>query len=257
MEWLDRYRDGQRDQVWHELRQLGAAVREPHHLEQARLVCDEMALRARRNVETAVQILTERGYRFTTNDDDQTPVVPHYPPGPRASAHARWLDERFGLPLAVESWVRIVGDVWFVGTHPAWASAAASDPLVIELEGSRYPESDIGEYFADEHQAWSEWPEARSGRAGPFVLPAAPDRLHKDNTSGVRRTASSSPTEPPKGSSRVRCRCPSWATSTGSSGTAGSLTQPTLPGRRGRSGRRSPGRCSRCDATDVTCRPSS
>lgn len=184
MEWLDRYRDGQRDQVWHELRQLGAAVREPHHLEQARLVCDEMALRARRNVETAVQILTERGYRFTTNDDDQTPVVPHYPPGPRASAHARWLDERFGLPLAVESWVRIVGDVWFVGTHPAWASAAASDPLVIELEGSRYPESAIGEYFADEHQAWSEWPEARSGRAGPFVLPAPPDRLHKDNTSG-------------------------------------------------------------------------
>ncbi len=43
--WLDRYRAGQRHQVWHELRQLGAAVREPGLSEQAQLVCDEMARR--------------------------------------------------------------------------------------------------------------------------------------------------------------------------------------------------------------------
>jgi hypothetical protein len=27
--WLDRYRGGQRDHIWHERRQLGSAVREP------------------------------------------------------------------------------------------------------------------------------------------------------------------------------------------------------------------------------------
>jgi hypothetical protein len=43
--WLDRYRAGQRDHVWHELRQLGSAVREPGVFEQAQLVCDEMARR--------------------------------------------------------------------------------------------------------------------------------------------------------------------------------------------------------------------
>jgi hypothetical protein len=36
---------GQRHQVWHELRQLGAAVREPALSERAQLVCDEMARR--------------------------------------------------------------------------------------------------------------------------------------------------------------------------------------------------------------------
>ena len=52
--WLDRYRAGQRHQVWHELRQLGAAVREPGLSEQAQLVCDEMARRARRNIEVII-----------------------------------------------------------------------------------------------------------------------------------------------------------------------------------------------------------
>jgi hypothetical protein len=42
-DWLDRYRAGQRDRVWHELRQLGGAVREPGLREEALLVCGEMA----------------------------------------------------------------------------------------------------------------------------------------------------------------------------------------------------------------------
>jgi hypothetical protein len=37
------------------------------------------------------------------------------------------------------SWVRLVGDVWLVGTHPQRAASASADPLVIEAEGSRYP----------------------------------------------------------------------------------------------------------------------
>lgn len=45
-DWLDRYRAGQRDRVWHELRQLGGAVREPGLRKEALLVCGEMARRA-------------------------------------------------------------------------------------------------------------------------------------------------------------------------------------------------------------------
>jgi len=67
--WLDRYRAGQRDRVWHELRQLGGAVREPGLIEEAQLVCDEMACRARQNVEVIIERLSSAGYRFHANDD--------------------------------------------------------------------------------------------------------------------------------------------------------------------------------------------
>jgi hypothetical protein len=147
-DWLSRYRDGHRDQVWHELRQLGRAVHEPDLAAQAQRVCDEMARRARRNIEVIVGRLTEQGYRFHANDDEQGPVTPYYPPGPESSQMADWLQGRFGaVPMTLLSWVRIVGDVWLVGTHPQWPDSASADPLVIQVEGSQHPDSPIREYF--------------------------------------------------------------------------------------------------------------
>jgi hypothetical protein len=54
---------------------------------------------------------------------------------------------------------------------------------VIEAEGSLYPGEPIRGYFEESHEQWHEWA-ARNPAAGPFVLPLAPDRLHKDNVSG-------------------------------------------------------------------------
>jgi hypothetical protein len=184
--WLSRYRDGQREQVWQELRQLGTAVRQSEWAEEAQLVCDEMARRARHNIELIVERLSDSGYRFHANDDEQAAVQPHVPPTAAAAAHADWLEQRFGaVPMTLLSWVRIVGDVWLVGTHPQWSSSASADPLVIEVQGSRYPgEPPIREYFDDE---WADWQEGQAeavDNGGLFVLPLAPDRFHKDNTSG-------------------------------------------------------------------------
>src|ERR1700758_5621236 len=90
--WLERYRAGQREQVWHELRQLGSAVRDdPGLAREAELVCGEMARRARRNVEMIVGRLTDQGYRFHHNDDEQTPAVPWVPPTAAAGEYADWL----------------------------------------------------------------------------------------------------------------------------------------------------------------------
>ncbi len=182
--WLQRYRAGQRDQVWAELSELGGAVRQPGLAQEAQLVCDEMARRARDNVELIVERLTAQGYRFHRNNRARTPVAPWAPPTARASEHAAWLQERFGpVPMTVLSWVRIVGDVWLVGTHPHWPESASADPLVIELEGSRHPELSIDRHYEEEFRAWRE----RTGQdpdAGPFTLDIAPDRLRKDNTSG-------------------------------------------------------------------------
>ncbi|MDT0529138.1 hypothetical protein RM555_09050 [Micromonospora sp. DSM 115977] len=179
LDWVNRYVAGERERVWHEMRQLGSRVREPAFAPEAQAVCDEMARRARSNIETLVARLREQGYRFHENDDDQTPMDAYTPPGPKAEEHLYWLEQRLGpLPMVLSSWIRIVGDVWLVGTHPQWPSSAAADPLVLELAGSRYPDSDIREYFAEEIEAWQE------DQDEPFLLPVAPDHFHKDNVSG-------------------------------------------------------------------------
>lgn len=185
-DWLRRYRRGERAQVWHELRQLGSRVREPGLVEEAELVCDEMAHRARHNIELLVERLDATGYRFHTNDVDQEPVVPFVVATEAAADHARWLDDTFGpVPLTMLSWVRLVGDVWLVGTHPQAVDSAACDPLVIEIEGSRYPEDSMRDCLLEERDIWREQLDDPEN-PGLFALPVAPDRLHKDNVSGGR-----------------------------------------------------------------------
>ncbi|MBM0206795.1 hypothetical protein JNW90_30140 [Micromonospora sp. STR1s_5] len=180
LDWVEHYVAGEQEQVWHEMRQLGSRVRDLAFAAEAQAVCDEMARRARSNIETVIARLRDQGYRFHENDDDQTPTEPYAPPGPEAEEHLRWLEERLGpLPMALSSWIRIVGDVWLVGTHPQWSSSAAADPLVLEVAGSRHEGSDIHEYFAEAIEAWREDDQGES-----FVLPVAPDYLHKDNVSG-------------------------------------------------------------------------
>jgi hypothetical protein len=188
--WLDRYRAGQRKQVWHELRQIGAAVREPGLSGQAQLVCDEMARRARRNIEVIIGRLSDAGYRFHSNDGEQAPVTPHVPPAAGAGAHADWLAGRFGpVPMTLLSWVRLTGDVWLVGTHPQWAESASADPLVIEAEGSRYPGEPISGYFDNEHEVWREWAAQDPAEAGLFVLPSLRTGCIRTMSAAARRTA--------------------------------------------------------------------
>ena len=166
--------------MWQELRQLGARVRDPAFAGEAQAVCDEMARRARHNIELLIERLLEQGYRFHENDDAGAPAEPLIGPGPDAEAFVAWLEETFGpIPMVLSSWVRIVGDVWMVGTHPEWQTSAAADPLVVEVAGLRYPGHDIRPYLLGEFEQWHEDPEGR-----PFRLPVAPDHLHKNNVSG-------------------------------------------------------------------------
>lgn len=183
--WLARYNDGQREQVWRELRQLGAGVREPEVRDEAQLVCDAMALRARQNIEVIVEQLTRDGFRFHANDDDETLLTPHIPPTPTAAQHADWLEQQFGpLPLTFLSWVRLVGDVWLVGTHPEWPASREADPLVLQIEGSHYPDSPIQDFFKSAWEAAREDEKAAYPERSPIILELAPDRYHKANVSG-------------------------------------------------------------------------
>jgi len=182
MDWLSRYQRGDRDSVWHELRQLGAVTGD--RAAEAQAICDEMARRARQNVEELVRRLAEDGYRFHSNDDARTAVQPHFPPSEQAGLFVEWLQERFGaVPMTVSSWIRHVGDVWLVGTHPEWDSSSAADPLVVEIEGLRFPDSPIQAYYEDCLESWEESRED-GDEVGLFTLPISPDRHHKNNVSG-------------------------------------------------------------------------
>lgn len=182
--WLERYRSGEREQVWWELRQLGAAVRAPGVVTEALAVCDEMAMRARSNIETIIDRLTTQGFSFHSNDDERSPVVPFRPPSSTVPEAIAAVEENWGpVPMVVSSWMRLVGDVWLVGTHPEWTESGESDPLVIELEGSRYPGVSMVSYWAGEHEAWQQTADD-DPELGGFVMPVAPDRLHKANLSG-------------------------------------------------------------------------
>jgi hypothetical protein len=54
---------------------------------------------------------------------------------------------------------------------------------VIQVEGSHYPGESIRGYFEESLDAWTDW-STQDPTAGPFVLPLAPDMLHKQNVSG-------------------------------------------------------------------------
>lgn len=73
--------------------------------------------------------------------------------------------------MTVLSWLRLVGDVWFVGTHPDWPEAAAADPLVIEIEGARYTDQPIREYFAGDYELWQETKAESSDDPGETTQP--------------------------------------------------------------------------------------
>lgn len=175
-----RYRAGERDEVWRDLRALGLRVFDEPHREDALAVAEEMARRARRNVETLVDRLQADGFAATRNDDDATPRPAHCPPGPDAAALADWAEAELApFPMTVSAWIRHVGDVWLVGHHPRWPESVLADPLVVEFEQAVYG-GGAREYYAEELERWREDPDPGEG----FQLDYAPDALHKANISG-------------------------------------------------------------------------
>src|SRR5262247_3532883 len=69
MNYLERYHNGEYEQVWNELQALGPAVRREPHYSQAREVAAETMRRVRRNCELLVSRLRAVGYVFGTYPD--------------------------------------------------------------------------------------------------------------------------------------------------------------------------------------------
>jgi len=126
--------------------------------------------------------LQSEGYRFAIPEN--VLVEPE-------SSVSDWINEfrqrKLYVPIALEAWLRVIGGVNFMGTHPDWPRPAYAfdddrnqeypiyaDPLVVEM-----PE----EYAVVLYDEWIDRCQADE-EPGPYLLEIAPDHIHKANISG-------------------------------------------------------------------------
>ena len=160
---LQRYRAGERKQVWEELMALGDNVRNADVLPHAIVVARETMRRCHTNVERLHARLEQEEYHFREPDEAFTP------PEDDIMERIADLEQRVGpLPLSLCAWYELVGAVDFsVDTEdPGDDYVEYSDPLVIG------PADYALDY--DEENWYRE----------QYHIDLAPDFYHKDDVSG-------------------------------------------------------------------------
>jgi hypothetical protein len=180
--WLNRYRAGDRAQVWTEIVGLGPDLRDDEvNLAEADAVAHETMERVRANIESLIEILPAFGYQFAPAPG----TVVYRPPETDVGEHLSHLEEVVGvLPLALRAWYEVVGEVSLIGQHPAW-DYEYTDALVVQAPI---------EYVLAGHEQWEA--ERVSGwDRGAFTIDLSPDYLHKANVSGGPPYSMSVPNE--------------------------------------------------------------
>ena len=190
MNYLERYRNGECEQVWSDLQALGAAVREEPHYSEARAVATETMRRVRWNCELLVSRLRALGYLFGTYPDGSTGYYTEGPlvgPSNHTRADCAELEAEAGpLPLSLVAFWEEVGLVDFVGMHPEWPDGL--DPLVVAPPAAAL--CDISEVAGNDWFEKSFYSQLKGAlghknfEAPKFFAGLAPDDLHKDNVSG-------------------------------------------------------------------------
>jgi hypothetical protein len=164
--YLERYQNGEYEQVWKELQALEANVRQQPYLSQAQAVATETMRRVRRNCERIISRLQGLGYVLGTYPDGTRRsyrVAPLTLPSDRMRADREELESEAGpLPLSLIAFWQEVGAVDLVGMHRSWPHGL--DPLVVDP-----PEGPLSDLYDEDDEV--------------FVA-LAPDDLHKDNVSG-------------------------------------------------------------------------
>lgn len=166
MDFLERYMNGEHEQVWQELQKLGASIRNEPIYSQANAVAIETMRRVRRNCERIISRLQTLGYVFGTFPDGtrrQYKVKPLTPPSSNMKADYEELESIAGtLPLSLTAFWNEVGAIDLIGMHPSWSDGL--DPLVVDP-----PEGALSFLFDEGDE---------------IFIGLAPDDLHKDNVSG-------------------------------------------------------------------------
>lgn len=171
MDFIERYKNGEFEQVWNDLQSLGSSVRDEEYFSQAQMVAAETMVRVRRNCETLIQRLREMDYMFDRYPDGSRRSFsqpPLSPPSDQTHSDIAELEAQAGpLPISLVSFWNEVGSVDLVGMHAGWPEGL--DPLVVDP-----PEGALAMLFDSI---------AEDDGASLFAG-LAPDDLHKDNVSG-------------------------------------------------------------------------
>lgn len=179
--FLERYRNGEYEQVWLELLTLSDQVRQEPLLTDASAVAHETMYRVRTNIERLVAHLNGLGYQFAF--PQQVFVLPRSDIQTQIATFERMVGS---LPLSLQAWYEIVGSVCLMGSYPSLAAYSGqvfgfapnryADPLVVfplEVAFEEYEDwKGVGRIGDDED------------KAEPFVISLAPDDYHKENVSG-------------------------------------------------------------------------
>jgi hypothetical protein len=173
--YLERYRNGEREQVWAELLALGAQVREEPLFSDALAVARETMTRARANVETLVARLNKLGYKFAF------PEWVFVQPPTNTQRQIKKLERsiRGPIPLSIRVWWEIVGSVSLMGDHPVLAGYWGDLPHTFASNYER--DIDLSDpLVVDPIEAvFDDWDDDDS-----ITLVISPDANHKENVSG-------------------------------------------------------------------------
>lgn len=138
--YLERYLNGEYEQVCNELLQMGSAVRQEPIFSDAIAVLREIMSRCKANIQTLVNRLNELGYKF-----NHTPFI---------IAHQEDIEElkafehEFGqLPMSFEIWYETINTVDFTGFHP---KLSFYYKLTEVTENEIYdPDEEVTEFYSD------------------------------------------------------------------------------------------------------------
>lgn len=167
--YVNRYRQGNRKQVWQDLVSLDDQVRTEPIFSDAYAVATETMTRVRRNLEVLIERLDSMGYEFrsprSTLED---------PPCDVADKIAEIEDRVGALPLSLRAFYETVGGVDLRGEHPEWQGCEYPDSLVVfPIEAAAY-----------ELQEWEQSRGEYERVFGSFRVPIAPDYYTKEDVSG-------------------------------------------------------------------------
>lgn len=169
MNYLERYQNGEYEQVWNEFQNLGASIRNEPYYGQAQAVAAETMRRVRRNCERIISRLHRLGYIFGTFPDGKRRsyrAEPLTPPSDQMQSDREELESEAGpLPLSLIAFWQEVGAVDLVGMHRSWPDGL--DPLVVDP-----PAGALSDLYGYEQEGEE------------IFVGLAPDDLHKDNISG-------------------------------------------------------------------------
>ena len=171
--YLERYRAGEREQVWAELVALGPAVRDEAVFPDAQAVAREMMLRVRCNIAVLIMRLQQLDYQFFLG-------IQHAWTIPRKQDYqmlAKLQKGRGPLPLVALTWAEMIGEVDLCGSHPRLSSSVSLDQ-----RGHTPPVSDPLVFGITPISMTDVWP--LDATRTQYALTVAPDECMKAETSG-------------------------------------------------------------------------